>query len=116
MFGCRLTNDKMKAYSGKSKGTFKTSADLEAFGKKQNEANELLATNINDLIKRVCALEDQKLRDAEIIEKLALELSAAKSEIDRLKLTAKLNTNAIDRLSGVQNSSSSDDTSSGGTE
>ena len=57
----KLTQEKMKTFnSEENKGAFKTSARLEAFGEKQNNANELLAANINSLIKRVCLLEDQQ--------------------------------------------------------
>lgn len=104
----KLTQDKMKAYSGENKGAFKTAASLDEFGKKQNTANELLAANVNELIKRVCLLEDQQVRNSEIMKKLASELSAFKSEIDRLKLTAKLNTNAIDRLNSAMRLASGD--------
>lgn len=97
MADMKLTNEKMKVYDGE-KGVFKTGAVLERLGEKQNAVNELLAANINDLIKRVCALEDKQLQNNEIMKKLAGELSAFKAEIDRLKLTSKLNTNAIDRL------------------
>lgn len=104
----KLTQEKMNAYSGENKGAFKTASRLDAFGKKQNSANELLAANINELIKRVCLLEDQQVRHNEIMKKLASELSAFKSEIDRLKLTAKLNTNAIDRLNSAMRLASGD--------
>jgi peptidoglycan hydrolase CwlO-like protein len=79
----------------------KTSARLDDFGKKQNNANELLAANINELIKRVCLLEDQQVHNNDIMKRIASELSAFKTEIDRLKLTSKLNTNAIDRLNSA---------------
>lgn len=102
----KLTNDKMKTFTNENKGAFKTSARLEAFGEKQNTANELLAANINELIKRICALEDQQERNDEILKKIASELSSFKSEIDRLKLTAKLNTNTIDRLNNAINMAS----------
>ena len=95
----KLTNEKMKTYcSEDKKGAFKTSARLEAFGENQNGVNELLAANINDLIKRVCALEEQQLRNNEIMKKVANELASLRGEIDRLKLTAKLNTGAVKRL------------------
>ncbi len=99
----KLTQDKMKTYRSVKKGAFKTAADLSRFGAAQNHANEILAANVNELIKRVCLLEDQQLQNSEIMKKLASELSAFKSELDRLKLTAKLNTNAIDRLNNAIN-------------
>lgn len=109
----KLTQEKMKTYSGEQKGAFKTSARLGEFGEKQNAANELLAANVNELIKRVCLLEDQQVRNNEIMKKLASELSAFRAEIDRLKLTAKLNTNAIDRLNSAMRLASGEDTDSG---
>ncbi|MBQ8297145.1 MAG: hypothetical protein IJX77_05120 [Ruminococcus sp.] len=100
----KLTQDRMKTYNGEdNKGAFKTSARLETFGERQNAANELLAANVNELIKRVCLLEDQQVRNNEIMKKLASELTAFKAEIDRLKLTAKLNTNAVQRLNNAIN-------------
>lgn len=104
MSDMKLTNEKIKVYdSSESKGMFKTSARLEKLGEKQNGINELLAANINDLIKRVCALEDKQISNMEIMKKIAEELNAFKAEVDRLKLTAKLNTNAIDRLNNAIN-------------
>lgn len=98
----KLTNDIVKTYSSEdNKGAFKTSARLEAFGEKQNNVNELLAANVNDLIKRVCALEEQQIRNNEIMKKVANELASLRAEIDRLKLTAKLNTGAIKRLDDI---------------
>ncbi len=100
MSDIKLTNERMKTYDG-GKGIFKTGAALEAFGEKQNAANEMLAANINDLIKRVCALEDKQVQNNEIMKKIASELTSFKAEIDRLKLTAKLNTNTIARLNNA---------------
>ncbi len=94
----KLTQDKMKTYTEEVR---RTSVRLNSFGNNQNAANELLAANINDLIKRVCLLEDQQVRNNEIMKKIASELAAFKAEVDRLKLTAKLNTNAIDRLNNA---------------
>ena len=100
----KLTNEKMKAYSGEeNKGAFKTSARLEAFGENQNSVNELLAANVNELIRRVCALEDQRDRHSEIMKRMANEIASLKAEVDRLKLTAKLNTGAIERLNNAVN-------------
>lgn len=97
----KLTNDKIKAYDAEKKA-FSTGKNLEVFGNAQNGVNELLAANINDLIKRVCALEDERVRHAEAMKKLAEELSAFKAELDRLRLTAKLNAGAIERLTNAQ--------------
>lgn len=104
MADLKLTEEKLKVFTNAdNKGVFKTAARLEEFGEKQNEANELLGKNIYELIKRVCLLEDQQVRNNEVMKRLATELSSFKTEIDRLKLTAKLNTNAIDRLNNAIN-------------
>ena len=95
----KLTNEKMHTFSGHEKiGTFKAGEKLTEFGEKQNNANELLAANINDLIKRVCALEDQQLKTAEVLRRIADELGSFKKEIDRVRLAEKLNSGAIERI------------------
>ena len=109
MSDLKLTNEKMKTFNSDSKGMFKTSAKLEEFGREQNAANELLAANVNSLLKRGCALEDQQVRHNDVMKKLASELAAFKAEIDRLKLTAKLNTNAVDRLNKAISLASGED-------
>ncbi|HAE52551.1 MAG: hypothetical protein J6I55_00500 [Ruminococcus sp.] len=94
----RLTNEKMKTYDGEAPTLFKTGAKLAEIGEKQNIANESLAANVNSLIKRVCALEEQHLQTVEIMKKIANELNSFKKELDRLRLSDKLNTNAVERL------------------
>ncbi len=121
MSDIKLTNAKMKTFDNEEKiSAFQTGARLTEFGEKQNSANVLLASNINDLIKRVCFLEDQNLQLTETIRHLAdkqieninkinaehsdtmksitAELKIIKSELDRVRLSSKLNTSAIDRL------------------
>ena len=58
----------------------------------------MLAANVNDLIKRVCALEDKQLQNEDIMRKIATELGSFKKELDRVRLTEKLNSGAIERL------------------
>ena len=95
----KLTNEKMHTFDGHEKvGVFKSGEKLTDFGEKQNAANEVLAANINDLIKRVCALEEKQIQNTEVMRKLAEELTAFKKELDRLRLSDKLNTNAVERL------------------
>ncbi len=95
----KLTNEKMHTFDGHEKvGVFKSGEKLTDFGEKQNAANEVLAANINDLIVRVCALEDKQVQNAEVMRKLAEELGAFKKELDRLRLSDKLNTSAVERL------------------
>ena len=99
MSDMKLTKDKMLTFTGHEKiGTLKAGEKLTEFGEKQNSANELLAANINDLIKRVCALEDQQIKNAEVMRRIADELAAFKKEIDRVRLAEKLNSGAIERL------------------
>ncbi|MDO4863336.1 MAG: hypothetical protein Q4A05_04115 [Ruminococcus sp.] len=99
MSDIKLTNEKMHTFDGHEKvGVFKSGEKLTDFGEKQNAANEALAANINDLIVRVCALEEKQLHNTEVMRKLAEELAAFKKELDRLRLSDKLNTSAVERL------------------
>ncbi|MDE6779997.1 MAG: hypothetical protein K2J40_00865 [Ruminococcus sp.] len=121
MSDMKLTNAKMKTFDSEEKiSAFQAGTRLADFGEKQNTANNLLAANVNDLIKRVCFLEDQNLQLTETLHRLAdkqleavnkintehsnamksiaAELKALKAELDRVRLTSKLNTSAIDRL------------------
>ena len=95
----KLTNEKMLTFVGHEKvGMLKAGEKLTEFGEKQNAANEALAANVNDLIRRVCALEEKQLRNEEIMRSLANELNAFKKELDRVRLSEKLNSGAIERL------------------
>ncbi|MCM1507456.1 MAG: hypothetical protein NC177_10030 [Ruminococcus flavefaciens] len=121
MSDMKLTNAKMKTFDGDEKiSTFQAGARLADFGEKQNNANVMLAGNVNDLIKRVCFLEDQNLQLTETLRHLAdkqlesinkintehanamkaltSEMKSLKAELDRVRLASKLNTSAIDRL------------------
>lgn len=121
MSDMKLTNAKMKTFDSEEKiSAFQTASRLTDFGKKQNTANTILAANVNDLIKRVCFLEDQQVQMTETLHRLAekqvetinrinsehsdamkavtAELKALKAELDRVRLASKLNTSAIDRL------------------
>ena len=99
MSDMKLTTEKMLTFSGLEKiGTFKAGEKLTEFGETQNIANELLAANVNDLIKRVCALEDKQIQNEDIMRKIANELASFKKELDRVRLTEKLNSGAIERL------------------
>lgn len=99
MSDLKLTNEKMRTFTGHEKiGTLKAGEKLTEFGERQNNANELLAANVNDLIKRVCALEDKQIQNEDIMRKIANELGAFKKELDRIRLAEKLNSGAIERL------------------
>lgn len=129
----KLTNAKMKTFDSEEKiSAFNAGTRLADFGEKQNNANILLAKNVNDLIKRVCFLEDQNLQLTETIRHLAdkqietinkineqhsntiksinTELKAIKAELDRVRLSSKLNTSAIDRLNKAINISENNTT------
>ncbi|MDE7365015.1 MAG: hypothetical protein K2N27_09085 [Ruminococcus sp.] len=111
MSDMKLTNEKMHTFDGHEKISFFKAGDkLTEFGERQNEANEALALNVNDLIKRVCALEEKQLKNEEIMRKVATELSALKKELDRVRLSDKLNTSAIARLDKAINMVSEDET------
>lgn len=95
----KLTKEKMHTFSGHEKiGIFNAGEKITGFGEKQNAANEVLAANINDLIKRVCALEEKEQKHEEILKKIAVELTTFRKELDRLRLSDKLNTGTIERL------------------
>ncbi|MBO5572407.1 MAG: hypothetical protein J6M07_07580 [Ruminococcus sp.] len=99
MSDIRLTNEKMLTFTGHEKiGTLKAAEKLMDFGERQNSANEALAANVNDLIKRVCALEDKEVQNKDIMRKIASELAAFKRDLDRVRLSSKLNTSSIERL------------------
>lgn len=98
----KLTNEFIRAFDGHEKIKMtKTAEKLTEFGEKQNDVNEALASNINSLIKRVCALEDQQEKNTEILKKIANELASFKRELDRVRLTEKLNSGAIERLNNA---------------
>ena len=99
MSDIRLTNEKMLTFTGHEKiGALKAAEKLTDFGERQNIANEALAANVNDLIKRVCALEDKEIQNKDIMRKIAGELTAFKRDLDRVRLSSKLNTSSIERL------------------
>lgn len=97
----KLTNEKMKTFNGEKKSVFGVSGQLQEFGNSQNAANELLAANVNELIKRVCALEDEQVKNREIMKSLASELAACKKELKYFGMLEKQNSAAIARLSGA---------------
>ena len=124
MSDIKLTNAKMKTFDEDEKiSTFQTASRLADFGEKQNTANIVLANNINELIKRVCFLEDQNVQLTETLRHLAdkqiesinkinaehsnamkniaVELKSLKAELDRVRLSTKLNNSAIDRLNNA---------------
>ena len=100
-------------------GIGKTGQTLREFGERQNVMNqklneqyealhmrcEVLAEHLGEALARIAALEAalaalQKEQELNIrrFSRCAADLDRAEAEIDRLRLTSKLNTNAIDRL------------------
>ncbi len=107
-------------------GLGKTSQTLREFGERQNNLNdklvaeieslqrqrEILAEHLGEALDRINALETaletmtgrvaalEKAQDLNIkrFQRCASDLDKAETAINRLKVTAKLNTNAIDRL------------------
>ena len=105
----KLTNEKMRTFAGHERiGIFNAGEKITEFGEKQNIANEALAANVNDLIKRVCALEDKSLKHEEVMKTLAMELNSFKKELDRVRLSEKLNSGAIERLDRAINIANSE--------
>jgi len=80
------------------KGMFKTTKRLEQFGESQNEYNKLVYETVQELKKRVTALETEQERFTSLLKRCASELVSVKNEVDKLKLSSKLNTNTIKRL------------------
>lgn len=124
MSDIKLTNAKMKTFDGDEKiSTFQTASRLADFGERQNTANIALAGNVNDLIDRVAFLEEQSVQFTETIRHLAdkqieainkinaehsnamkniaVELKSMKAELDRVRLSTKLNNSAIERLNNA---------------
>ena len=90
---------KCSTYDSKNSGGFlKVSSDLKQFGENQNKYNSMLAEKIEELESRISVLEAEQKQNKELFKRLANELVSLKADTDRLKLTAKLNTNTIDRL------------------
>ena len=107
---------------------------LREFGERQNKLNaelrreneslthqlETLAGHLGDALDRIKALESQLERITALeseqetnikrFHRCAVDLDKIEQEVGRLKLTAKLNTNAIDRLSRQSDSGENGDT------
>ncbi|MBR4628538.1 MAG: hypothetical protein IKO47_12755 [Ruminococcus sp.] len=102
MADTKLSRKKLVTFDGHEKvSALKAAAKLTDFGEKQNEANELLAAAIEALGARIGALEEKQVQNEEIMRKIAAELSAFKKELDRVRLSEKLNSGTIERLSNA---------------
>jgi len=102
MSDTKLTKDKLVTFDGHEKiSALKAPAKLTDFGEKQNEANELLAAAITELSAKITALEEKQAQSSEVIRKIAEELGSYKKELDRIRLSEKLNSGTIERLSNA---------------
>lgn len=102
MPGTGLDKKKLLTFDGHEKvNALKAAAKLTDFGQKQNEANELLAGAISELAQKVAELEGKQAQSNEAIRKIAEELGAYKKELDRIRLSEKLNSGTIERLSNA---------------
>ena len=102
MSDTKLTKEKLVTFDGHEKiSALKAPAKLTDFGEKQNEANELLAAAITELSAKITALEEKQAQSSEVIRKIAEELGSYKKELDRIRLSEKLNSGTIERLSNA---------------
>lgn len=86
-------------------GIGKTGQALKQFGTQQNELNAQLASCVETLtnqlekaMERIAQLEAEQEKNITRFGRCAAELDELQKELDRMRLTTKLNTNAIDRL------------------
>ncbi len=88
-----------------SQGFGKTGKALEQFGENQNALNakltehlDALARQLGEAMDRITELEASRRSMEEQVARCLTEMDGMQKEIDRLRLTAKLNSNTIDRL------------------
>jgi len=86
-------------------GFGKTGQNLKEFGEKQNAMNaqlteklELMTRQLGEALDRIAALEAEQAKNQRRFVRCAEEINELKKEVDRLRLTSKLNTSSIDRL------------------
>jgi len=97
-----LDKKKLVTFDGHEKiSALKAPAKLTDFGERQNEANELLAEAITALEGRIASMEERQRRSEEAMQAIAKELAAFKKELDRVRLSEKLNSGTIERLSNA---------------
>ena len=102
MSDTRLTKDKLVTFDGHEKiSALKAPAKLTDFGEKQNEVNVLIAAVLDELSQKVAELENKQAQSNEAMRKIAEELGAYKKELDRIRLSEKLNSGTIERLSNA---------------
>ncbi|MBE6850166.1 MAG: hypothetical protein E7504_00275 [Ruminococcus sp.] len=95
---------KTETYAEKS-GIGKTGQALKQFGEQQNALNAQLAAQVEMLEKQleeamqcIAQLKAEQEKNITRFGRCAAELDEVQKELDRLRLTTKLNTNAIDRM------------------
>lgn len=95
---------KTATYGG-TQGFGKTGKALEIFGENQNALNAKLLERLEETearlqtaLERIAALEEEQERNIKRFGRCAAELDAMQKELDRLRLTAKLNSNTVERL------------------
>ena len=109
---------KTKTYNAPS-GIGKTGQTLKTFGERQNAVNAAIAERleaqdrqiqvlsaqlgaalerIGSLEQEVAALREEQAQNIQRFGRCAAELEDVEKDVGRLKLTAKLNSNAIDKL------------------
>lgn len=97
-----LDKKKLVTFDGHEKiSALKAPAKLTDFGERQNEANELLAEAITALEGRIASMEERQRRSEDAMQAIAKELAAFKKELDRVRLSEKLNSGTIERLSNA---------------
>lgn len=86
-------------------GFGKTGQNLREFGESQNAMNaqlseklELLTKQLGQALDRIAELELEQRGNLQRLSACDAEIADLKKEVDRLRLTAKLNSNTIDRL------------------
>ncbi|MBQ9110207.1 MAG: hypothetical protein IJY06_02415 [Oscillospiraceae bacterium] len=86
-------------------GFGKTGQNLREFGESQNAMNaqlseklELLTNQLGQALERIAELELEQHGNMQRFAAYEAEIADLRKEVDRLRLTAKLNSNTIDRL------------------
>lgn len=86
-------------------GFGKTGESLRKFGEKQNAMNaqlneklELMSRQLGQALDRIAELEAEQNRNLQKFSQYNALIDELQKEVDRLRLSTKLNTNTIDRL------------------
>ncbi len=86
-------------------GLGKNKQNLENFGQRQNDLNAQVQAQLTEILqkldelkRRLDAAEQEQQQNMNRFAGCAAELKDIHKDIDQLRLTAKLNSNAIDRM------------------